>query len=88
MRTVWIVEEKKEDSLGWFQIMYLGIFNYETDANKTMNRHVSRLQINEMRKIPDIRSPKRGEGKVHFNNTLQEIAEIPSNFRIRRYGVE
>ena len=36
-------------------------------CNREMHRHTQNLQINEMRTIPDLRSPKRGEGKRVFN---------------------
>lgn len=80
MQSVWVIEQKHGNE--WKPQMYLGVHRWENNATAEMHRHTQNLQINEMRGIPDIRSPKRGEGKMHFNNRLREIADIPSNFRV------
>ena len=85
MQEVWIIEQKTGNE--WKPQMYLGIHRWENNATAEMHRHTQNLQINEMRTIPDLRSPKRGEGKRVFNMKMRVIAEIPSNFRVSRLRI-
>ena len=80
MQEVWIIEQKTGNE--WKPQMYLGVHRWENNATAKMHRHTQNLQINEMRDLPDMRSPKRGEGKRVFNMKLRVIAEIPSHFRV------
>ena len=80
MQEVWVIEQK--DGNTWKPQMYLGVHRWENNARGEMHRHIQTLQINEMRTIPDMRSPKRGEGKRAFQTKMREIAEIPSHFRV------
>lgn len=85
MQSVWVIEQKQENE--WKPRMYLGVHRWENDATKEMHRHTQNLQINEMRTIPDLRSPKRGEGKRVFQTKMREIAEIPSHFRVSQLRI-
>lgn len=85
MQSVWVIEQKHGNE--WKPQMYLGVHRWENNATAEMHRHTQNLQINEMRTIPDLRSPKRGEGKRIFGMKMREIAEIPSHFRVSQLRI-
>jgi len=85
MQSVWVIEQKHGNE--WKPQMNLGIHRWENNATAEMHNHTQHLQINEMRTIPDLRSPKRGEGKRIFQMKMRVIAEIPSNFRVRKLNI-
>jgi len=86
MRTVWVIETKQENNR-WTPSIAMGIYNYEIEANKVMNDYVADLQFHRMKNLPDMRSPKRGTGKLKFESELRQIAHIPSTFRVRQINV-
>ena len=66
----------------WTTKVHAGVFTWESEAVKQMHRMIASEQAHAIRQIPEMRSTKRGEGKIKFNEKVHEITAIPSQFRI------
>ncbi len=86
MRTVWVIEKKQENNR-WAPSIAMGLYNYENEANRVLHDYIAQVQFAEMKTLPDMRSPKRGQGKLKFETKLREIAHIPSTYRVRQINV-
>lgn len=88
MQNVWMIEQKEEvdgrygKTSKWTTKVHAGVFTWEGEAVKQMHTMIAVEQAYAIRKIPEMRSTKRGEGKQIFNEKVREITAIPSKFRI------
>lgn len=88
MQNVWMIEQKEEvngrygKTSKWTTKVHAGVFTWESEAVKQMHEMIASEQAYAIRQIPEMRSTKRGDGKLKFNEKVREITAIPTTYRI------
>jgi len=80
MHKVWMIETKNDEG-AWVR-EHRSPYQYERTAVQEVARRVKSLQARSLNRMQDLKSTKRGHGKVEWETLRGTVLEAPDRFRV------